>query len=294
MDRMLDRNSGLKSRITHVFDFDDWDAGDCALFFSNKARKEGLSIPDAAINIVKAGCEQLIRFPGWANGRDVTALWEKAMKQRASRVVNAPEHELILQLDDVERAVSKMIAQRRPPDAAPMLRDLPSLDPDAAMTSDGPHSATEHVFARAENVNSRPDPDGTDAPETAPGRDAGVSDADWATLEEAKRLNEEQIRRKEEEAEEARRLHDQRMEEIRREQDEARRRHLELVERERREKELAARQEEERKAREVQEKLRRLMSCPAGFNWYKCGSGWRCGGGSHFVSDAQLNSQFTC
>ncbi|SPR01593.1 unnamed protein product (mitochondrion) [Plasmodiophora brassicae] len=294
MDRMLDRNSGLKSRITHVFDFDDWDADDCALFFSNKASKEGLSIPDAAIDIVKAGCEQLITFPGWANGRDVTTLWEKAMKQQASRVVNAPEHELILQLDDVERAVSKMIAQRRPPDAAPMLRDLPSLDPDAAMASDGPHCATEHEFARAENVNGRPDPEGTDAPETAEGRDPGVSDADWAALEEAKRLHEGKIRRKVEEAEEARRLHEQRMEEIRREQDEARRRHLELVERERREKELAARQEEERKAREVQEKLRRLMSCPAGFNWYKCGSGWRCGGGSHFVSDAQLNSQFTC
>jgi DNA polymerase III delta prime subunit len=38
----------------------------------------------------------------------------------------------------------------------------------------------------------------------------------------------------------------------------------------------------------IQEALRLLGKCPAGFNWYKCGNGWRCSGGSHFVMDTAL------
>ncbi|KAI8896070.1 hypothetical protein BC833DRAFT_515115, partial [Globomyces pollinis-pini] len=38
----------------------------------------------------------------------------------------------------------------------------------------------------------------------------------------------------------------------------------------------------------VQEKLRQISPCPAGFTWIQVSGGWRCGGGSHYVSDAQL------
>eukprot|EP00633_Aureoumbra_lagunensis_P006918 CAMPEP_0197320696 /NCGR_PEP_ID=MMETSP0891-20130614/61167_1 /TAXON_ID=44058 ORGANISM="Aureoumbra lagunensis, Strain CCMP1510" /NCGR_SAMPLE_ID=MMETSP0891 /ASSEMBLY_ACC=CAM_ASM_000534 /LENGTH=1335 /DNA_ID=CAMNT_0042812211 /DNA_START=134 /DNA_END=4141 /DNA_ORIENTATION=- len=31
--------------------------------------------------------------------------------------------------------------------------------------------------------------------------------------------------------------------------------------------------------------LKQMGKCPAGFNWHREGAGWRCGGGSHFVSD---------
>jgi hypothetical protein len=50
---------------------------------------------------------------------------------------------------------------------------------------------------------------------------------------------------------------------------------------------------EEEKRRRIQEKLRQISPCPAGFNWFQCGGGWRCGGGSHFVSNAELERQFT-
>lgn len=57
-----------------------------------------------------------------------------------------------------------------------------------------------------------------------------------------------------------------------------------------------AKEEAARKLREYQlqqERLRQLMNCPAGFQWFKSGGGWRCGGGSHFVSDAELQAKFT-
>ena len=53
------------------------------------------------------------------------------------------------------------------------------------------------------------------------------------------------------------------------------------------------RAEEQRKQQAIQEKLKQISPCPAGYNWNKVGGGWRCRGGSHFVSDKQLNDQFT-
>ena len=49
--------------------------------------------------------------------------------------------------------------------------------------------------------------------------------------------------------------------------------------------EEARRREEERKR--IKQRLR--GRCPAGFDWYKDGGGWRCHGGTHWVSDADLS-----
>ncbi|KAJ0388822.1 hypothetical protein P43SY_011390 [Pythium insidiosum] len=43
----------------------------------------------------------------------------------------------------------------------------------------------------------------------------------------------------------------------------------------------------------VQVKLRRIGLCPMGFAWLQVGGGWRCAGGGHFVSDAELQRNFT-
>ena len=67
------------------------------------------------------------------------------------------------------------------------------------------------------------------------------------------------------------------------------------LERRRREEELARlererrRVEEERRKEEAaQRKLRTLGVCVAGFRWIKQAGGYRCAGGSHYVSNAQL------
>jgi len=86
-------------------------------------------------------------------------------------------------------------------------------------------------------------------------RDAGVSDQIWEELELAKKQHQEKLDR----------IRDEK-----------------------------ARLEEERKAKALEERIRKICPCPAGFSWYKVGGGWRCGGGSHYVTDAQLNAQFTC
>ena len=50
-------------------------------------------------------------------------------------------------------------------------------------------------------------------------------------------------------------------------------------------------EEEERRRKEearVQHKLREMGVCVAGFRWIKQSSGYRCAGGSHFISNAAL------
>jgi hypothetical protein len=54
---------------------------------------------------------------------------------------------------------------------------------------------------------------------------------------------------------------------------------------------LTAREEEARRRKEEaqsQKKLRDMGVCPAGFRWNKQGTGYRCAGGSHFVSNSEL------
>eukprot|EP00961_Rhodomonas_salina_P145017 1952033-Rhodomonas_salina.2 len=151
-------------------------------------------------------------------------------------------------------------------------------------------------------------------------RDEGVSDEVWRELEESKRQERErqdererqmlEVARAEEEArlraielekEHQREMErikleieeERRVEAIRKVEEERREQERRLAEERRKREEVAQRlREEADKARQIQARLQRLNPCPAGFNWFKHGGGWRCGGGSHFVSDAELRRNF--
>ena len=57
--------------------------------------------------------------------------------------------------------------------------------------------------------------------------------------------------------------------------------------------ELKRKQEEEAKRlkelAEARKKLEQMGCCPAGFQWIPQASGWRCAGGSHYMSNGELN-----
>lgn len=179
----------------------------------------------------------------------------------------------------------------------------------------------------AEAPQAQEEPSAVVAPPGNVSRDAGVSQETWNRLEQNKlvaeakekdydRLLKDEARLQAKIAEaaataleaesaavsqpttdpETRREHEQaRLENL-----EAKRRHEE--ERLRREKERRAYEEElarlrqikaaeaerRKKEREAQQKLRQMGVCPVGYRWIKQASGYRCAGGSHFVSDAQL------
>ena len=152
-----------------------------------------------------------------------------------------------------------------------------------------------------------------------PARDPGVSDALWRHMEAAKRAaaqierdaqnsikrlaRELAEKRKQEDAEKKRIQDLQRAEaqardaahraELQRQQEEARLK--EVAARAAREKAAAehqARQEAERQRKErearTQQRLRELGVCPAGYQWIKMGSMYRCQGGAHLVAESEL------
>lgn len=135
-------------------------------------------------------------------------------------------------------------------------------------------------------------------------RDAGVTDATWAQLQldrqEQESVEREHLALKERERLaliETKRLEYEALSQLRLAKDLAERQHAEQLRlraaAEMRKRDEAARalekQETARRVEaEVQSKLREMGVCVAGFRWIKQSGGYRCAGGSHFISNSQL------
>lgn len=279
IETMLARNAGLKSRFNRYLDFEDWLPDDCIKFLSKKAAEKGFDISERALQSLRVAFAELRQCPGWANGRDVMQLWDGLLAHRADRLMQAGGKKSALdkkaiEESDVDAAVAEMKKNRKPTGAVsgcsvPLYdprqmvqenfaqRDIPKVQENVVR-----EVKEEEEFLEEEDEESDADDffGGADNVHEAP-RDAGVSDEDWAELEKAKQEHEEKMRR------------------IKREKDAAAR--------------AEALRLEAEKQKKLQEAVRRICPCPAGFTWHKVGGGWRCAGGSHFVSDAQLQAQFT-
>jgi hypothetical protein len=181
-----------------------------------------------------------------------------------------------------------------PPPVAPALRSSDDNDPDKAKSTPSNKPPNE-------------------------GRDPGVSDEVWAELLAAKATNEAEEKRVQAEVDEADRLareaYDKevaehaRLEELKRKEAEERDRvrqeelkkqrelqRLRDLEAQRLRKQLEAeakaRHEAQENARkreaEAQKRLQQMGVCVAGFSWHRVGDGWRCAGGTHYMTDGQL------
>jgi Holliday junction resolvasome RuvABC ATP-dependent DNA helicase subunit len=128
-------------------------------------------------------------------------------------------------------------------------------------------------------------------------RDAGVSDEIWQQLQQDKAAElareadyQALIRARDAAAEAARELVIKRLltkeKEERKRQEEERRRHE--AAREQIVKRLREEEERRKKQAEARKKLAAGGLCPMGYAWIAQGGGYRCAGGSHFVSDGQL------
>ncbi|CAI5731050.1 unnamed protein product [Hyaloperonospora brassicae] len=287
MDVMLNRNAGLKSRFKRFIDFPDWEAEDGVAFLRAKALKEEMTLePGAEVMLLKT-FEELKKLDGFGNGRDAVGMWDELKQCRAQRVFTVAEMVRTITAVDAAIAGESILAARRPPDG-PILSQSSILHPSDGLCrpreqhaevrpslcelSEDQESEThlqaeqmvgnEEALEADEQVveveaarDEEPVGNGNIANEE---RDIGVSDEDWEELQRAKED------------------------------------HAAHVDGLRRAREQAKLEEERRRVEAIQAKIRQICPCPAGYSWYKCGTGWRCGGGSHFVSDAQLNNQFTC
>lgn len=276
LDEMLDRNAGLKSRFNRFVDFVDWETDDCVAFTLATCKRERYELSDDALASVRRTFDVLRQLPMFGNGRDVMQMWAEMLACRAQRVKTRPELIKTISVEDADAAGRTILAGRTPATGKLMQQSLPSsgpvaVDDDVRRSSSVSASETQDVKQLETSKNDDDSEEEEDESadvgrETTVSRwdhvqrDPGVAEDTWAELERAKRANDEMMRQLQDAADQAA-------------------------------KDAAKRKLDEFVAAQV--KLRQIGMCPMGFAWLQVGGGWRCAGGSHFVSDAELQRNFT-
>ena len=265
---------------------------------------------------MKTRFSTLSRISNWANARDVETLAQAIFR----RALKSMDHDsLVVNESNALEEMDQMIDER-------MKREMPfSSDRNPAFP--GTDLALDTQSSHAHTTNSKFDTGSYKKPplaneeeqediphpiETTDTRDPGVSDTLWDQLQKDKAREESRERqyqklvqsedcaRKAVEDARDREKTIQQMSDQEKDDDESKKRHeherlkheLERRSYEERLARLQKKQEEEQKRRQqeqqAQEKLRHMGVCCAGFRWIKQGSGYRCAGGSHYVSNEQL------
>ncbi|KAI1680959.1 ATPase family associated protein [Pyrenophora tritici-repentis] len=330
IDRLMSMNPGLTSRFPETIMFKHLEPDKCLellvkVFADLKKRKNApldLSVIDPPTQELQ---KQLLEFfsklsvlESWGNARDVKSLAKSMFKDLISKAT-PPITSLVLTNEIIIDVMKTMLDERSRRNAAVGTARFPNRLPRRSMppselqqqkpptnVPQGPSDTGVETKKREDSPQQKeekPKPaiepeDPLDAIFKAK-RDPGVSDAIWEQLERDKhamvakerefRHLQEQKRKEEEDiiamirAEKAAADEEER---LKREQA----RITAELERRRRDEELAAIERERQKEMERQKKLRRLGPCPMGYRWIKQSSGYRCAGGSHTLSDSDIDA----
>lgn len=327
INRLMSINPGLTSRFPEAVVFNHLSPEEClGLLIQLLQRKKHLNttILEQASDSLRQRLveyfEELTKLPSWGNARDIQSLVKSIFGTILSSA-KTPVTELPLSEEVIFTSFEYMISERSHRGHStrsgrhPLTTDAPQAMFDA-LPSRAPEFNTTALSA-SDTSPSHPQPRQTPEPQSRSDetpRDSGVSDAVWHRLQEDKRAAEARAREYEQLAEQEKKLKESAAvkdaqaemelqaisqsaaadDEARRQHEEARLRQVreqrardeELEELERKRKTAA---DEKRKEAQAQTKLRHMGVCPVGFRWIKQHSGYRCAGGSHFVSDAALN-----
>lgn len=258
--------------------------------------------------------EFLSKTANWANARDVETLVKGIYNEM---LVNLIGNILVLTKELVLKHIEAMKTERsaRAKDAQPMDPMSSRLLPESIMTNDPPLKSGTNANISTNTTGPVQDKnDNADPSLGQNGRENDVPDDVWQQLEKDKaaadaserdyvRSIQEQTKRKEEcnniKMEEDKIIHEQKEAEQQANEEEMKRLEQERIRRElqRRKEEddlekIRRHNEEVKRQRQVeqqvQKNLQKMGVCPVGFRWIKQQSGYRCAGGSHFVTNAQL------
>lgn len=269
---------------------------------------------------------EMSKLRSWGNARDIKTL-AKSMVRAVYEKNTTKVSQLSLPSEIALEQIQIMLAERRTrsksqaPSSRPSFSrpfqtqdNLPSAPPTGTNSSTSTTTKTEPHEEQKDDKNSKT-PKTLDLSDE--GRDLGVSDDIWQQLQKDIReiqLEEQRVAKEIEDQIEAQRLADIAEKEaeeaaaalkaiqakneaealaLARRREEARLREMKAkAERERIQRELEQRKriEEERREKEelAQRRLRQMGVCVQGYRWIDQGNGYRCAGGSHFVSYSQL------
>lgn len=309
INHLLSVNPGLTSRFPEVIEFRSLTSAECFDLLTRRLQKQRNSLAEKGKAIMNAHCletpsgefraavckrfDHLSSQPSWGSARDVETL-AKTVLQTALKAASQARTTIITISEDIVRtALENMAKERESRSHAPVRpysksqKSAPSpLFPTAVqqappqVTLDFASASTVKPSSTAEPQHGHftpPPPQSITSPtldthaelsRTAI-RDAGVSDQVWNQLQQDTQA--EQQREQEYQAK------------LR-----AKREAVDDAIRERIIKELMEEEVRRKKEAEMKKQLAIQGRCPMGYSWIRQAGGWRCAGGSHFVSDNEL------
>jgi hypothetical protein len=328
MNRLMAVNTGLSSRFPEEVVFEHMPPAQCLELLNRELKKKSIHFAELgkSSSVVYTEMEKVIEkltsLPSWGNARDMKTIAKKLINLVFTNIPEGVTDELTLSGRDALACMRAMLKDRRersanlPEDThygpfkglQPMHNASPPPPPPPSIrTTHATNSAAPTV---KEAVKAPP-------PLHSDDRDIGVTDEIWYQLqadkqaaeaaakqsEEAIRLLEERLRESAEqeaaqqtqalELAQTRARDTAAQDELKRKREEARLRECEAsAERSRIAAMLEEKRWEEQRMRQqeakAQARLREMGVCPAGFRWIKQNGGYRCAGGTHFVTDGQL------
>lgn len=328
MNSLLKLNPGLASRFPEEVIFENMKPHDCLVLLKQLLQEAGLgvtfAIDDQDSDDYHSLCShlrELSMLPSWGNGRDIKNL-SKKIAAAAFEGANVESSSVTASGSDILQALESMLAEQK---ARNLTTD--ELTEHKGHQIVQAHSATANPPVLTNTTTSLtvaeqkvPELVETPQPQMSSRRDANVSDEIWEQLqldikanEAAERSVQKAIETQERAVQHLRAEEDANGQNITKleslmqekrdsvEEDDDLRRKFEqerlralALKHSRDEEEMRLRKLREeaekrrRKEAQAQQKLKDMGVCPVGFRWTKQGNGYRCAGGSHFVTNSQL------
>lgn len=307
INRLTATNSGLTSRFPETINFRSLTPDECLelLLQEFKDKRAALQAKDKNLDITALEAkddpsrarvlqlfEELSQVPDWASARDVKEVRRAVFNKTLQDKTGLSTGRLTIRMQVIEAELDRMLHERKSRQTNVKISQLsgldlptafltpPSLNPPSSMRSTAKISECQAPPAE------RPTDEGDVPKQNLPmdekvctpcdnenQRDAGVSDAVWEQLQQDRRAEEECERNHKEliQASKAATLRDEERKKIL--------------------KRLLEEEEHRKKQEAAKKKLEAQGLCPVGYTWIRQASGYRCAGGSHFVSDAQLSDK---
>ena len=320
INRLTDINPGLTSRFPDSIEFDGLNPDACLKLLRTvfQTQQDELLHKRTLMDIsclegptsdfsrdLQSRFLTLTGLPNWANGRDIKTLaksiFGKAVRTLVTGNVVITERGILTELDcmikERKHRLHYNLSKAVELPAAPA--DL-SLNPASSNTEASTNTQT-HLPQLQSEVE---EPSKTENFSAIKNRDAGITDEVWNQLIQDKQTSIKQegtyrdLLKQEQQLERDR---NNRNEENEGKKNEGTKQQLEQeqlqqeLERQAKEEELrkiqkikAEMEAQHKKEQQAQKKLREIGVCIQGFRWIKQAGGYRCAGGSHYVSDGQL------